>query len=597
MLNALAQLGVCRLGCERAFVSLIDNRTQYLVAEVSQSVSLYDAEHHPSDRGLAFGVMALDLVSGICAGTMPAFTDRTGECKISTSNITANSKSFIVRDFTLETKYHSRPYVVDFPYMRFYAGVPIRSDSGHVIGTYAVIDSQPRDGLDDTSLVVLTEIASTIMRHLELLKIQTSHDDALRLLGGLKSFVEGSNTLVKTAIAQPDGQKLPLPDQIENSDRPESPIAGQEHLNGTGHESPTNSTGNEHHAGHNDPTLRTINHKLDVPISQPNVKPDTSGAVEAVETAHASSTDQHASSQDTGSPGTPSQYDSLLARAAELIRTAMRMDEVLLVDAPSSTPSFAGSNIPVKANTSYTTNRFARPISSDEQETTSHSTLSNGHIPGHESGAVSHTPSNGSVQPTTTDRNPVLEDLYNELLSQYPKGCYFNFTDKEAEYDLANTAEVYSGLYSTDYKHPTILPEIFDENHQNRLDKILQAVFPLAKSMMFLPLFGPENSECPFSIVAWSSESRRIIQQEDFSYLGLFGVAIQAEFAQIITAIQNRAKSDFISSISHELRSPLHGILGNAELLLDSNIEQEQRQMAEMIEKCGKSLLSTMDHM
>lgn len=176
MLNGLAQLGVVRLGCERAFVSLIDSQNQYVVAEVSTSVSLYDIDHHPDDEDLCIGVRALDLVSGVCAGTMPAFTRHDSVYHIKTQNVIANNKCFIIKDFTQEPHYMGRPYVVSFPDMRFYAGVPICSSSGHVIGTYAVVDNKPREGLDDQDYLVLTEIASSIMRHLELLKTQTSHD-------------------------------------------------------------------------------------------------------------------------------------------------------------------------------------------------------------------------------------------------------------------------------------------------------------------------------------------------------------------------------------------------------------------------------------
>ena len=600
VLNALAQLGVCRLGCERAFVSLIDDQNQYVVAEVSRSISLYNADHHPDDGGLAIGVRALDLVSGVCAGTMPAFTDCNGTSHISTTNITANSKSFVIRDFTLEDEYLARPYVAAFPFMRFYAGVPIRSNSGHVIGTYAVIDNQPRQELDDQGFLVLTEIASSIMRHLELLKIQTSHDDALRLLGGLKSFVEGSNTLANTAVAVPGVQKPSLSEQMQNSETPQLPIAGQEHSNGTKHEPTTSATNSEHH---DDTASQMISRKLDVPIHQSSAESDTSRAVEAppvkaIQVAHASPADQQGALRDPKLPASASQYDSLLARAAESIRAAMHMDEVFLTDAPSSTASSAGSNIFVKANASFMAKRSARPISVDQQDTSDPSAPSDDRASCHQSEVNCHGPLDGPVRAEYSEEYCNSEAMYNELLLQFPRGCFFNIMDRETETGgTFASSDAYADPESTDYKYFTALPKGIDQNQQKRLNRVLLATFPLAKSLMFLPLFTTENRDCPFSIIAWSSEGRRIIQQEDFSYLGLFGVAIQAEFARIITAIQNRAKSDFISSISHELRSPLHGILGNAELILDSSVGQEQREMAEMIEKCGRSLLSTMDHM
>lgn len=70
-----------------------------------------------------------------------------------------------------------------------------------------------------------------------------------------------------------------------------------------------------------------------------------------------------------------------------------------------------------------------------------------------------------------------------------------------------------------------------------------------------------------------------------------------AEVARADLVLTNRAKSDFISSISHELRSPLHGILASSELLRDMHPSPEQLQMIQMIDNCGRTLLDTMEHM
>lgn len=40
---------------------------------------------------------------------------------------------------------------------------------------------------------------------------------------------------------------------------------------------------------------------------------------------------------------------------------------------------------------------------------------------------------------------------------------------------------------------------------------------------------------------------------------------ITTEYSRVESAIADRQKGDFISSISHELRSPLHGVLAAAE--------------------------------
>ncbi|NUP95525.1 MAG: response regulator [Planctomycetaceae bacterium] len=54
----------------------------------------------------------------------------------------------------------------------------------------------------------------------------------------------------------------------------------------------------------------------------------------------------------------------------------------------------------------------------------------------------------------------------------------------------------------------------------------------------------------------------------------------------------NEAKSRFVATISHELRTPMNGILGTAELLMQSGIQGEERELVEVIQRSSKGLLS-----
>jgi PAS domain S-box-containing protein len=51
-------------------------------------------------------------------------------------------------------------------------------------------------------------------------------------------------------------------------------------------------------------------------------------------------------------------------------------------------------------------------------------------------------------------------------------------------------------------------------------------------------------------------------------------------------------RSDFLASMSHEMRTPLNGILGMSEALLDSNIDAEQRKQLDNIFESAKDLKS-----
>src|SRR5439155_9686740 len=57
----------------------------------------------------------------------------------------------------------------------------------------------------------------------------------------------------------------------------------------------------------------------------------------------------------------------------------------------------------------------------------------------------------------------------------------------------------------------------------------------------------------------------------------------------------SRLKSLFVATMSHEIRTPINGVIGLTGLLLDTDLDDQQRRYAEGIHTAGEALLSVIN--
>lgn len=83
----------------------------------------------------------------------------------------------IIPDLTADPRTSANPLVVGEPFIRFYAGAPLVTPEGQVLGSLCVIDHQPRpEGLTDTQADDLRALARQVMTQLELRRALLARD-------------------------------------------------------------------------------------------------------------------------------------------------------------------------------------------------------------------------------------------------------------------------------------------------------------------------------------------------------------------------------------------------------------------------------------
>ncbi|KAJ5185891.1 CheY-like superfamily [Penicillium cf. griseofulvum] len=606
-LNALAQLGVLRFNANRCFVSIIDGETQHIIAETTGSVSLRDKNHHKPGDGIYLGARSLDLVWGVCPHTVRLFTGRATE-DIDTSNVTANRTRYIIRDFTLEDCFKDRPYVRDWPHMRFYAEVPLFSASGYVLGSYCIVDNKPWTDFGDDQVNDLQEVADAIGLHLENVRMRQAHIRTEKLVKGLTNFVkdhvdfdpeEASNhgrlqssvnaanlvpheIAATTADAGDDSDITPVLDaplcpavqcvSHKSGQSISSTVAGEESMFFL-QDQGTTTEPSSLYSGFSDRPL----------VLSPGEEKSMGEALKSGETAASQAIDQSFSQLSlTESKPIYERISSIYSRASVLLRDSMDLDGVAFLDAcptnfafvpeqpetyeplAAADPSFPAAPLP---------SPLGMPRAASPEFDLPCDTLS----------CALKLPSKGDNSGPNNEPS-IPQGLLHQMLKAFPQGQILSLDETIEEGDYLSTD--HTSTFDSRLDHST-----------HTCAKHLAECLPGAKSALFLPLWDWNKSRWLSGVLVWTTSSFRALGLEELHYFKVFGDSLISEVSRIHWASTERSKFDFISSVSHELRSPLHGILASAELLHATTLSRSQEEMVTMIEKSGLTLLDTTNHM
>jgi signal transduction histidine kinase/ActR/RegA family two-component response regulator len=98
-----------------------------------------------------------------------------------------------------------------------------------------------------------------------------------------------------------------------------------------------------------------------------------------------------------------------------------------------------------------------------------------------------------------------------------------------------------------------------------------------------------------FAVYRLSRTASRARRRDRIIQARLADAKQQAEVQAQRAEAASRAKSDFLAMMSHEIRTPMNGVLGFANLLLETQLDPEQREFAQTVQRTGDALLTIID--
>jgi hypothetical protein len=492
-LFAIAQLAALKLRAQHVVVSLVDDKSQYILAEASNTPS--PSQHSSSSSH--------ELFSGVTSQPLSdAFYDQQILANSTTHPEQSPSQEpdhFVSTDCRIDDRFKNHAFVTKEEGMRFALGVPLISKKKHKVGVLLALDGSPRENIEETDLLNLKYCAQCVVRHLELVHSSVRATKETNILRGIAECFPN--------------QYRTLEDQNQYGKSEDS----------------TRSKGDTEEC-----------------------------TVEFEDEDHPHLGDSPKSIE--------SSIQAALDSAARMLRDRSMADGAVIFGQPAVANLLATDDIasPNEADEGYGKKPSSKLLASSTRD--------------------------GVVCYATKDRKAPPICILSRLASVYPRGMVFSITN-DAVNEQAPTSNEQRPLSN-------VTAEETDKVLTMLRTEVLNNLAP-AQTLMYLPVYDQDNRSLLASCFMWSQDDGLYAGNDhreisDYHVLGNF---LSHNVAQLMMQNKDAEQRKFVSNFSHELRTPINGILGSAQFLQDTVSDDYQNELLQSIVVSSNTLLDTASHL
>jgi hypothetical protein len=438
---------------------------------------------------------------------------------------------FEVLDLSKDDRFNMLDFVRGPPYFRYYVGVPLRTKKGVNIGSIFAMDDCAREPISHSARHFLGVMGDNVVQHLEMLKEKKDNQRSTTMTRCLSAFVDPEHQ-VRTRRRRSSARSSPARSvKSHASQQPQRPT-------------------------------RTD------PCASPSDSDSSSGRrVEMDENL------------------------STFKRAAELLREGLDVEEggggVVFLDTMAARTKYATTAGGVSDGHDSGKEEPGWRVSVHPTQPKS------GHLHASHNRpaailAQSHSSQHGQSSPSQKQFLPMTTAELSALVKRHPRGKRFTFEHDGVLVSSSSDEQAAAADLPTAPMHKRTTASKTETD-------LLKRSFPTARQIIFLPLWDSSTSRWSACFAYNCCDFRNFSHNPEFLHCIAFNNCVITEILRLATVIADQQKSDFIGSISHEFRSPLHGILASCEFLGDTDCTSFQKSLIDTADGCARTLLDTIN--